>query len=74
VIQLYDEEKKVIYIAGTTNLRNALQEFVDNKELRYFFFEESDMYTSKQDELIQQYMHEHGSMPKLNDSMLDDLF
>lgn len=74
VVQLYDEEKKVIYISGTTNLRDSLQEFADNDEVRYFFFEESDMYTSKQDELTQQYMQEYGSMPKLNDSMLDDLF
>ncbi|MFC1925785.1 FAD-dependent oxidoreductase [Chloroflexota bacterium] len=74
VIQLFNEEKSVIYIAGTTNLRDALQEFVDNDEVYYFFFEESDMYTSKQDELTQQYMQEHGAMPKLNDSMLDDLF
>ena len=74
VVQLYDEEKKVIYISGTTNLRDSLQEFADNDEVRYYFFEESDMYTSKQDELTQQYMQEYGSMPKLNDSMLDDLF
>jgi hypothetical protein len=75
VIQLLDEAKNVIYIAGTMNLHETLEELVESDEtgmekVRYFIYEENDMYTKKESELIQQYMQEHGSLPELNEDLL----
>jgi NADPH-dependent glutamate synthase beta subunit-like oxidoreductase len=75
VIQLFDEDKKIIYIAGTMNLHEALEELVNSDELgmekaRYFLYEENDMYTKKESELIQQFMQEHGDLPELNEELL----
>jgi thioredoxin reductase len=75
VIQLFDEEKNIIYIAGTMNLHEALEELVNSDEsemgkVRYFLYEENDMYTKKESELIQQFMQEHGGLPELNEELL----
>ncbi len=75
VIQLLDGEKQIIYIAGTMNLRKSLDELVSSEELgmskvRYFMYEENDMYTGRESELIQQFMQAHGGLPELNDEML----
>ncbi len=72
--QLLDEEKNIIYIAGTPNLRQALQEqFSSNKKARFFIYEEDPMYTKRESELIQQFLQKHGHLPPENEDV-EDLF
>jgi NADPH-dependent glutamate synthase beta subunit-like oxidoreductase len=78
VYQLLDEQKDVIYIAGTMNLRQGLEEHLGTTEAPlnkacYFLYEENPMYTVKESELIQQFSQQHGQMPEGNRD-LDDLF
>lgn len=77
VFQLLDDQKKVIYIVGAPNLRQRLQEVLEQvseepslKNAKYFLFEENFMFTMKESELIQHYMKEHGSMPICNSEIL----
>lgn len=75
VFQLYDEDRKVIVIKGTANLRETmLEELEENSAAAWFDFEEDKMYSKRESELIQQYLQEHGEMPSGGDSDLDDLF
>jgi NADPH-dependent glutamate synthase beta subunit-like oxidoreductase len=74
VIQLLDENKEVVYIAGSQNMRATLAVELQTKEdAKFFTFEEDKMYTKRESELIQQFLQKKGSMPKFNDE-LDDLF
>jgi NADPH-dependent glutamate synthase beta subunit-like oxidoreductase len=72
--QLLDEKKLIIYIAGTPNLRQSLQEQLSSRpEARYFNYEENPMYTKKESELIQQFLQRHGHLPPGNEE-IEDLF
>ena len=72
VYQLLDEKKTIIYIAGTPNLRQALEEKLKTVEkARYFGYEENPMYTMRESELIQKFLKEHGRMPELNEELFD---
>ncbi len=71
VFRLYDENMEVVYIKGVPNLKEALLEEVGRA--KYFDFEEHEMFTMRESELIQEFLQKHGRMPKLNDE-LDDLF
>jgi len=72
--QLLDEEKNIIYIAGTPNLKQTIQEQLSsNQEARYFNYEEDPMYTKRESELIQQFLQKHGHLPPGNEEV-DDLF
>jgi ferredoxin len=71
MFQLLDAEKKVLYIKGTMNLRQELEELMEAEEpslesARYFLYEENYMYTMRESELIQKYLQEHGSLPPGN--------
>ena len=67
VFILYDANKEIIYIKGTMNLKEELQELLETGvEAGYFKFEEVGMYTARESELLQQYIQAHGRMPKLN--------
>lgn len=71
VYQLMDEEKKVIFIAGTPSLRQSIQEQLESKEkAKYFAYEEHQMYTMRESELIQQFIQKNGSMPEFNQEEL----
>ncbi|MFZ5632456.1 MAG: FAD-dependent oxidoreductase [Bacillota bacterium] len=74
VYQLLDENKKVLAIVGTANLRQALEDQLEYRDkVRYFGYEEEPMYTSRESQLIQQFLQEHGRLPEgVGD--LDDLF
>ena len=55
-------------------MRRELEEQLDTHEYaRYFMYEEDEMFTKKETELLQQYITEHGEMPEGNRE-LDDLF
>jgi excinuclease UvrABC nuclease subunit len=72
VYQLLDEKKAIIYIAGTPDLRQALDEKLKTPgKARYFGYEENPMYTMRESELIQKFLKEHGRMPELNEEMFD---
>lgn len=74
VYVLYDENKEVYKISGVENIRQGvLQEYGNGGVARYFSYEVDPMFTSRERQLIQQYMKEHGSMPPGNEE-LDDLF
>ncbi|MHA1966297.1 MAG: FAD-dependent oxidoreductase [Candidatus Hodarchaeales archaeon] len=73
--QLLDENKQVIFIQGTPNLRQILEEkFSSMPNAYYFGFEEDPMYTKRESELLQQFMQEFGRMPEGNEELDDDLF
>ena len=75
VFQLYDEDRKILVIKGTSNLREGLLEALEeNAAAVWFDFEEDKMYSKRESELIQQYLQEHGEMPGGGDSDLDDLW
>ncbi|MFW9917091.1 MAG: FAD-dependent oxidoreductase, partial [Candidatus Thorarchaeota archaeon] len=73
VIQLLDENKEIILIQGTLTLRTTLLDLLDSAEEACFFaFEEDEMYTKRESELIQQFLQAHGSLPRGNEEDLDD--
>lgn len=77
VIRLLDENKKVIRISGVTNLRDSLEECLENPgDAKWYIWIEDPMYTKRESEMIQQYLQEHGEMPGGGggDDDLDDLF
>ncbi|MHA2243505.1 MAG: FAD-dependent oxidoreductase [Candidatus Hodarchaeales archaeon] len=73
--QLLDENKHVILIQGTLNLRQALEEQLNtNDKAHYFGYNEDPMYTKKESELLQLFMQKFGRMPEGNEDLDDDLF
>jgi predicted molibdopterin-dependent oxidoreductase YjgC len=74
VYQLLDDQKTVIYIKGTMNLKKELAEqLAMQKQACYFIYEEHPLYTTRESELLQKYLARHGEMPLLNQE-LDELF
>lgn len=72
--QLLDGDKNIIFIAGTPNLRQSLQEQLSSRpEAKYFNYEGDSMYTKRESELIQQYLQKHSHLPPGNEDV-DDLF
>ena len=68
-------EKMVISIKGTMDLRNDLGGLLGSPgKARYFSYEEDPMYTKRESELIQQFLQQHGRMPEGGEDDLDDLF
>jgi NADPH-dependent glutamate synthase beta subunit-like oxidoreductase/ferredoxin len=75
VFQLYDEERNVLAIKGTANLRqDLLQTLEDNENAVWFEYKEDKMFSQRESELIQKYLQEHGEMPGGGPDDLDDLF
>jgi hypothetical protein len=74
VYVLYDEQKEMYQITGVENIRQAImEEFEKGGMAMYFSYEEDEMFTTKERQLMQQYMKKHGKMPPGNDVM-DELF
>ena len=75
VYQLLDDEKNVLAIKGVMDMRQALEEdLATNDQACFFVFEEDEMYTKRESELLQQYLQEHGELPGGGADELDDLF
>jgi formate dehydrogenase beta subunit len=75
VYQLLDGEKAVLAIKGVINMRQALEgELGSNDQACFFIFEEDEMYTKRESELLQQYLQQHGELPGGGADELDDLF
>ncbi len=73
VVRLFDEEKNIIFIKGTEDMKSLLEEYLQDPEAKYFTYEEDKMFTKRESELIQEFLQKHGRMPKYNDE-LEDLF
>jgi NADPH-dependent glutamate synthase beta subunit-like oxidoreductase len=75
VCQLLDENKMVIYIKGTINLRKELeQQLATNPKAKYFTFEEAKMFTMRESELLQQFLKKYGKLPEQNLGVEEDLY
>ncbi|MHC1590301.1 MAG: FAD-dependent oxidoreductase [Candidatus Hecatellaceae archaeon] len=74
VFQLLDENKAVIYIKGTSNLRKDLEAQLSNPKAKYFMYEEAKMFTMRESELLQQYIKKHGKLPEQNVELEEDLY
>jgi hypothetical protein len=73
VYQLRDENKEIIVIKGSQNIKADLQEKLKSEtNARYFWFEPDPMYTKRESELIQQFLQQFGKMP-MGDGEGDDL-
>ena len=73
VYTLYDARKEVYKIIGAENLRQALlEECAAEGGAQYFDYENDPMFTTKEKQLLQEYMEKRGVMPRGNDE-LDDL-
>lgn len=75
VYQLLDENKTIIYIKGTINLRRELEEqLAINPKAKYFTYEEAKMFTMRESELLQQFLKKHGKLPEQNIGLEEDLY
>ena len=65
VYQLLGVDRVALKIAGTQNLRQALEgELLGDDPPPFFVFDEDPMYTKRESELIQQFLAAHGRMPE----------
>lgn len=76
VYQLLDADKQVLAIKGVDNLRAGLEAMLDKADVaKYFVVEDAPFFSQRENQLIQAYMQEHGSMPPgVGADELDDLF
>jgi hypothetical protein len=70
---LRDEEGNTTKIKGTMTLKDDITNGVGSNA-KFFKFEEDQMFSQRENELLQQYMQKHGKMPGGGDDELDDLF
>lgn len=71
VYELGADENKIIYIGGSLNLRQSLEEHLKGdedwaKKARLFRYEENFMYTTRQSELIQAFIRLNKRLPEGN--------
>jgi NADPH-dependent glutamate synthase beta subunit-like oxidoreductase len=74
VYRLFNEQKEVIYIGSSSNIRQGLQELLNSGDAwvgraKFLHFEETLMYTMRESELIQQFLQEHGRLPEGNEEL-----
>jgi NADPH-dependent glutamate synthase beta subunit-like oxidoreductase/NAD-dependent dihydropyrimidine dehydrogenase PreA subunit len=75
VVQLLDANREVIYIKGSSNMRQELRQLLaTTKDAKYFSWEEAKMYTSRESELLQRFLQLHGRLPKMNVGLEEELF
>lgn len=76
VYQLLDGDKKVLAIKGVENLREGLEAMLDKADIApYFTVEDAPFFSQRENQLVQAYMQQHGSMPPgVGADEMDDLF
>ena len=75
VYQFLGDNKEIVYIKGTMNLEQELeQQLATNTKAKYFVYEEAKVYTMRESELFQQYIKRHGKMPEQNIEIEEDLY
>ena len=57
---------------GTENIRRGLENILDfdhplMEKVRYFIYEETSRFTTRQNEMLQTHLHAHGSFPEGNE-------
>jgi NADPH-dependent glutamate synthase beta subunit-like oxidoreductase len=74
VVQILDENKEILAIKGSMNMRQELEDRLNSMDkAKFFIYEEDQMYSQRENELLSQYMQKHGKMPGADDDD-DDLF
>lgn len=73
VFRLRDENKVVIQITGTTNLRDDLSEELNSGESVSFNYELDPMFMMRERQLLQEHLKKYGDLPKRNKE-IDELF
>jgi predicted molibdopterin-dependent oxidoreductase YjgC len=72
VYELLDEKCEIIYIRGAENIRSDLQEKIKSVEkARFFRYEEDDMYSTRENEMLAQHLKKHGALPEVNNEIAD---
>lgn len=76
VYQLLDADKNVLVIKGVESLREGLDEMLDKADVaKYFVVEEAPFFSQRENQLVQAYMQQYGSMPPgVGEDEMDDLF
>ena len=74
VFQLFDTNMDVLTISGCTDLFSGLSQALVSSGATWFSYEESEMYSQRENELLQKYIQEHGHMPFGSGDDLDELF
>jgi hypothetical protein len=70
IFRLFNDKKNIICINGTPNLKQELTEKLGSvPKAVYFNFEKNQMYSMRENELLQRYMKEHGSLPEINNEL-----
>ncbi len=75
VYMLYSENGELFKVVGTLNLKKSLTEELQELSgtCKFFSFEEDPMYTSRERQILEVYIKEHGELPPGNKEP-DDLF
>jgi ferredoxin len=72
VFLLLDEKQGIIYIKGTDNLRRDLQEKMQSVgKARFFRYEEHGMYTTRENEMVEKFLKQYGTLPEVNNEISD---
>jgi formate dehydrogenase beta subunit len=72
VYLLFDEKKEIIFIRGTDNIRRDLEEKLKSVEkARFFRFEDHDMYSIRENEMLGIFLKKHGGLPEVNNEISD---
>jgi formate dehydrogenase (NADP+) beta subunit len=72
VYRLLDEKLETIYIRGADNMRSDLLEKKQSVgKARFFRFEEHDMYSTRENEMLQQHLKKFGALPEVNNEIAD---
>jgi NADPH-dependent glutamate synthase beta subunit-like oxidoreductase/Pyruvate/2-oxoacid:ferredoxin oxidoreductase delta subunit len=76
VFQLLDADKKVLLIKGVENLREGLEAMLDKADIaKFFVYEDAPFFSQRENQLVQAYMQQYGSMPPgVGADEMDDLF
>ena len=76
VVRYYDAEGELLAIAGVPDMRAELTAQLASERAASFDCEPCAMYTQRQNELLGQYMEQHGRAPPgvNEEDDLDDLF
>ena len=74
VYALYDKDKALIYVGGSSNLREPFIHYLETnflddprkRETKYYKRESSPNWKERMKELLDEYCQEHGGLPELN--------
>ena len=72
VYRLLDEKGETIFIRGAEDIRKDLLEKLHSVgKARFFRYEEHDMYSTRENEILGEFLKKHGKLPEINDEISD---